>query len=378
MRISLTGDTIAKLVSASSDSLGAYKASRNYDLALVHLVKVGCPRELAAAKENGLNLPVVIEKNRHHYGLVKATGYYPEAVVVAGSYRRNHLLASGHLNAWGWVERGSIAIQADDAIGCGELCEKLCHLLQVKFYGDNQPLMGQPWPNICQVYPFENYCIYEFGGQKYRQSFVLDIIDRNVALSGQSVKVDEKFVDASEAGLPRTQSGMRQVRNPLPLASNQVVSRGGQNSDLIRMVVRDCSNVHRAVNAMLQAIKFGLYKPMKPSFAPVNLSSDGKILGPLISAGISPTDFVVWSERHGQQYMQARAFSDEKRKTFAKQGIAMPDGSFPIQTKGDLKNAVQSFGRSPDRATKAHIIRRAKALGATHMLPDKWAVGVKA
>ena len=39
------------------------------------------------------------------------------AVVVAGAYRRNSLIAHGVLDAMAWVERGAIEINADDTIG---------------------------------------------------------------------------------------------------------------------------------------------------------------------------------------------------------------------------------------------------------------------
>lgn len=66
-------------------------------------------------------------------------------------------------------------------------------------------------------------------------------------------------------------------------------------------------------------------------------------------------------------------FSAEQRKQLAKKGIALPDGSFPIRNKGDLANAIKAFGRASDKAkAKAHIIKRAKALDATDMLPDGW------
>lgn len=68
-----------------------------------------------------------------------------------------------------------------------------------------------------------------------------------------------------------------------------------------------------------------------------------------------------------------REFSDDKRKELAESGAALPDGSFPIETKGDLENAVQAFGRAKDKPkAKAHIISRAKTLGATGSLPDGW------
>lgn len=70
-----------------------------------------------------------------------------------------------------------------------------------------------------------------------------------------------------------------------------------------------------------------------------------------------------------------KEFSTERRKKLAKSGAAMPHGGFPIENKSDLANAVQAYGRAKDpAAAKAHIIKRARALGATSDLPDDWAV----
>ena len=47
--------------------------------------------------------------------------------------------------------------------------------------------------------------------------------------------------------------------------------------------------------------------------------------------------------------------------------------SFPIKTVGDLKNAIQAFGRAKDKeAAKRHIIRQAMALGHPELIPDGW------
>jgi len=68
-----------------------------------------------------------------------------------------------------------------------------------------------------------------------------------------------------------------------------------------------------------------------------------------------------------------RQFSQERREELAEEGKAMPDGSYPIATAADLRNAVQSYGRAKNPgAVKAHIVRRAKALGLTDALPDGW------
>lgn len=64
--------------------------------------------------------------------------------------------------------------------------------------------------------------------------------------------------------------------------------------------------------------------------------------------------------------------STERRTEYAKKGIAMPDGSYPIPNVAYLKKAIKAFGRSPDSATKHHIIKRARALGRTDLLPQDW------
>lgn len=68
-----------------------------------------------------------------------------------------------------------------------------------------------------------------------------------------------------------------------------------------------------------------------------------------------------------------RFFSARQRRRYASQGLALPDGSFPIPDRDALRRAIRSVGRggSYTRA-KRHIIKRAKSMGATGMLPDKW------
>ena len=71
-------------------------------------------------------------------------------------------------------------------------------------------------------------------------------------------------------------------------------------------------------------------------------------------------------------------FSDKERSDLADKDQAMPDGSYPIRNGSDLKNAIQAFGRAKNKvATKAWIIRRAKALGMTSELPDSWGMAKK-
>jgi HK97 family phage prohead protease len=71
-----------------------------------------------------------------------------------------------------------------------------------------------------------------------------------------------------------------------------------------------------------------------------------------------------------------RKYDAKQRAELAKQHKALPDGSYPIRDRADVKNAVALFGHAKDPAkVKAHIIARARALNATDLLPAKWGVG---
>jgi predicted nucleic acid-binding Zn ribbon protein len=62
--------------------------------------------------------------------------------------------------------------------------------------------------------------------------------------------------------------------------------------------------------------------------------------------------------------MEAREFSQKRRKKLAKSGKALPGGGFPIVNKEDLGNARKAIGRAKNpAAARAHIRKRAKALG---------------
>lgn len=64
-----------------------------------------------------------------------------------------------------------------------------------------------------------------------------------------------------------------------------------------------------------------------------------------------------------------REFSAAARRSDARSGAAMPDGSFPIKDEEDLRNAMRLAGHAKNpTAARAHIKSRAKALGLTDKL----------
>lgn len=92
------------------------------------------------------------------------------------------------------------------------------------------------------------------------------------------------------------------------------------------------------------------------------------------SEALTAADKAGWAWSEG--FVCKREFSVDERKTAAKSGAAMSDGSFPIYNETDLHHAISLVGMSnhSESSVKAHIKTRAKAIGAAHALPDSWKV----
>ena len=66
-------------------------------------------------------------------------------------------------------------------------------------------------------------------------------------------------------------------------------------------------------------------------------------------------------------------FTTKQREKLAEEDEAMPDGSYPIRNRADLKRAIQAFGRSKNpEKTKAWIKKRARELDAEDLIPESW------
>lgn len=76
-------------------------------------------------------------------------------------------------------------------------------------------------------------------------------------------------------------------------------------------------------------------------------------------------------------YTRAKYTADDKKKMLsAGHAMANPNGdpSYPVKDKEDLTNAIRAVGRgsADHNDIRAHIIKRAKALGLTSLIPDNW------
>jgi len=96
----------------------------------------------------------------------------------------------------------------------------------------------------------------------------------------------------------------------------------------------------------------------------VFVSLDGKVLG--------YDEYEGKSEEEAEMELK-REYSEEARTEMATEGIAMEDGSFPIKTVADLKNAIRAYGRAKDKEkAKRHIVKRAQALMEQGLIPEEW------
>jgi len=67
--------------------------------------------------------------------------------------------------------------------------------------------------------------------------------------------------------------------------------------------------------------------------------------------------------------------SRETRQKLAKEGKALPDGSYPITNVDSLKDSIQAYGRgkpSKRAAIRRHIMKRARVLDRADLIPEKW------
>lgn len=101
----------------------------------------------------------------------------------------------------------------------------------------------------------------------------------------------------------------------------------------------------------------------------VFVALDGEVLG----FDAYEADEAEEIEAEAAEIALKRAFNEEQREEMAKEGMALPDGSFPIATIDDLRNAIMAHGRAADKEkAKRHIMKRARAMGLSNMIPASW------
>ncbi len=168
----------------------------------------------------------------------------------------------------------------------------------------NSCFPGQISPWIVEIYPFENYFIYNLKGQKYRQGYVLDPVKREVRLGTGSSKVEEKYVLASGVDVavkaggpgsgPRAHAGI-----------NTVLERHGfahTNTNMVQHSLRD------------KPMRVSYYKKDDDNFARVHQAGD-------------------W-DHNGETFGRGPVTLDTHLKTMGKPGIKASVDKMPLVQTG--------------------------------------------
>jgi len=152
----------------------------------------------------------------------------------------------------------------------------------------------------------------------------------------------------------------------------------GRTNEDANLVCTDCSGegkVHTNNNEWLTCEMCG-GTGLRPENSPIDIIQEDPSHP---AANLRQDTGITDAPKADEPEVEKREFTDAERKDMAEAGQALPDGSYPIKTVGDLKNAIQSFGRAKDKAkVKEHIIARAKAMGKESMIPEDWTKSTEA
>lgn len=180
--------------------------SKNFTLMEVPLNKIASPGASSGNRElvqrilaEGINTePIVVDYNARKIGKSPATKYYPPIIVVDGKERFEAAMNNGEEKILAWV--GNLAaerfdIRADHQMSTSELEDSIVKALNEDLgVTDKTSYMDRVGGVI--VYPLENYCIYRYKGQAFKQKYVCDMDDRTCTLVGPPKQVVQKWQDA--------------------------------------------------------------------------------------------------------------------------------------------------------------------------------------
>lgn len=169
----------------------------------------------------------------------------------------------------------------------------------------------------------------------------------------------------------------------VPASFDSVTTSNGQ-SFTVDEIQKAMNDIVLARNAKVQ----GLGHPAAPTSSSPQSSSPGpgasgsaaslaaarlSAMSPAAPAGGRTLTDVIRQRLAQEMVIAKKDYTDPERDKMADKDEAEPDGSFPIKTRNDLENAVHDWGRAGSKQKdKDWIIRRAKELDATDLLPADW------
>lgn len=205
-----------------------------------------------------------------------------------------------------------------------------------------------------------------------------------------SLDIDQQICDAGwlDTAMPmwfKTGGNIREQHSNIAAGVAKEYEAKADGHYITTLVV-DPVSVKKVETGVLKGFSIGIKAPrvVRDQKAANGRIIDGQIVEiSLVDRPANPNAKLVLAKSVGgestltqvEELVEKRDVSTEERERLADRGAAMPDGSYPIKTKQDLKNAIKAYGRAKDpAAVKRHIIRRARALGATDLLPEDWNV----
>lgn len=120
-------------------------------------------------------------------------------------------------------------------------------------------------------------------------------------------------------------------------------------------------------------VNVDLPKNASISISPADFAKLNTFKQRLVSEQATAEDAAMEAVKAAEAHVYKRDIDTATRRRLAKEGKALPDGSYPIESKEDLHNAaiLARSGHGNVAAAKRLIARRAKELGVPNPLKDK-------
>jgi hypothetical protein len=155
------------------------------------------------------------------------------------------------------------------------------------------------------------------------------------------------------------------------VASGQVVALVAAGASVLAKLKSDpmadlASRVEK-LEQLEQAELSAKLDPIKQTFAAAKAEQEERLRSRMSELTVRVKGEPIYEDGFGD--------STAYRMKMAKEGKALPDGSYPISNVEALKDAIQAYGRgkkSKRAQIRRHIMKRARQLDRPDLIPDKW------
>jgi hypothetical protein len=338
------------------------------------------------------------------------SGYYPKLICLGGLDVLKKAKEEGKEFISAWVGNrilaSKLSIMADDAIGCNDLQSKLRKLIS-EAYSKRSPVTpadsDEAYAFIVEVYPFENYLIFDKGGEKFRQAYKLDKLTREVALEGRAKKVFEQYVDVADSkGMQLLQSSSdisRSLKEALYDRPNSAApALGGFNGPLLNkenngvfthfgapgsevnnpqlklmLNVEDALDMYESERADgIHKVVYSPYAPIPPGL--INAEREAKIAASIAGVdNFSVMDFFRWQDKKLRIKASERTKRIEGKELSASQFAYVGDYTdistwqLRMDTPGTAKESLKLVASAPiPKKAIVNVTSRLKAAMGKH------------